>query len=297
MIKRVVITIPAYNEEKSIGDVLKNIKTNLTGKYNYRLLVVDDGSTDKTAELARQNGAIVVSHPRNYGLSETFKTEITECLKYKPHVVVHTDADGQYPAEKISQLIEEVENGADLVLGSRFLEGKHADSFVKDITNRLFAFAISSLIRHKITDSTTGFRACTPKVASLGIISGHTYTQEQIIRAARNKLKIIEVPITANKTRRSRLMKSHPLFHPIEYALKAWVNIFRIYRDYEPLKFFGYMGFGLMLIGLIIGLWLFAIYFNTGRIGHLPSAILSMMLVVSGLQIVLFGLLADTRRT
>ena len=293
---RIVVTIPAYNEEKNIVDVLKNIKTNLTGKYNYKFLVVDDGSTDKTAELARQNGAIVISPPRNYGLAEPFKPEIAECIKQKADIIVHTDADGQYPAEKIPKLIEEIENGADLVLGSRFLEGKHADSFVKDITNRLFAATLSSLIKHKITDSTTGFRAFTRDVAQLGTISNHTYTQEQIIRTARNKFKIVEIPIQAKKTRRSRLMKSHPIFHPFEYAAKAWVNIFRIYRDYEPLKFFGYFGSSAMAIGLLLGLWLFTIYFDTGRVGHPNTAILSMLLIISGLQIILFGFLADIKR-
>jgi len=296
MIKRVVITIPAYNEEKSIGDVLKNIKTNLTGKYNYRLLVVDDGSTDRTAEIAKQNGAVVISHPNNYGLAEAFKTEIAECIKQKADIIVHTDADGQYPAELIPKLISEIENGASLVLGSRFKESKHADSFVKDITNRIFAAAISSMIKHKITDSTTGFRAFTQNVAQLGTISNHTYTQEQIIRTARNKLKIVEIPIQAKKTRRSRLMKSHPIFHPFEYAVKAWVNIFRIYRDYEPLKFFGYIGSSIISAGLILGLWLFWIYFNTAKVGHPNTAILAMLLVVTGLQILLFGFLADMKR-
>src|SRR3989338_1688478 len=293
----VIVTIPAYNEENSLGQDLQDIRANLGKRYKYKILVVDDGSTDGTAQIAKQNGAIVISHPRNYGLAETFKTEISECLKHKPDVIVHTDADGQYPAEYIPVLIEKVLEGNHLVLGSRFKQSKHADSIVKDLTNRIFAAALSSMTKYKITDSTTGFRAFTKDIANLGIISNHTYTQEQIIRAARSRLKIAEVPIAARKTRQSRLMKSYPLFHPIEYAVKAWINIFRIYRDYEPLKFFGYFGSGAMTTGLLLGLWLFAIYFNTGRVGHPNTAILSMLLIISGLQIFLFGFLADMQRT
>src|SRR3989338_254708 len=138
IMKRVIVTIPAYNEEKNLAQVLQEIKLHLIGKYDYRLLVVDDGSTDRTAEIAKQNRAVVISHPHNYGLAEAFKTEIAECVKQKADIIVHTDADGQYPAELIPKLISEIENGASLVLGSRFKESKHADSLEKiEITSHL----------------------------------------------------------------------------------------------------------------------------------------------------------------
>ena len=118
---KVVVTIPAYNEEKSIGEVIKKIKEVMqSNKYNFKILVVDDGSRDRTKEVARENEAIVFSHPVNMGLAETFRTEIEKCLELKVDIIVHIDADNQYRAEEIPLLIKGIEDGYDLVLGSRF---------------------------------------------------------------------------------------------------------------------------------------------------------------------------------
>src|SRR3989338_3742357 len=118
---KVIVAIPAFNEEKSIKEVISRVtKVMDAGRYNYEILVVDDGSKDKTAEIAKKAGAIVYSHPKNYGLAETFKTEIKRCLDLKADVIVHIDADGQYLPKEIPALIKEVKNGYDLVLGSRF---------------------------------------------------------------------------------------------------------------------------------------------------------------------------------
>ena len=123
---KVIISIPAYNEEKTLPHVLKEIKEVMEDKkikdksYHYQILVLNDGSKDKTIEVAKAGGAIVVSNRRNLGLAQTFKTEMKECLKLKADIIVHTDADGQYPAKHIPELIEKVREGNDLILGSRF---------------------------------------------------------------------------------------------------------------------------------------------------------------------------------
>jgi len=294
---KIVVTIPAYNEENTIASVIASVKNVMSAtKYKYKIHVLDDGSRDKTAEIARAAGAVVFSHPKNYGLAEAFRTEIKKALENNADIIVHTDADGQYPAEDIPKLIAEIENGSDIVLGSRFLGKIEYMPFMKKLGNRAFSKAISHITGTRITDGQTGFRAFTKDVAKLDIISNHTYTQEQIIRAVRNKFKIKEIPIYAKKTRASKLMKSHPLLQPFEYAAKAWINIFRIYRDFEPLKFFGYFGTAFLLSGFAIGLWLLSILFNTGRIGHIPASILAMLLMVAGIQVWLFGFLADMQR-
>ncbi len=290
---KVIVTIPAYNEEKTIGKVITNINRVMKDKrYNHQILVVDDGSKDKTAETAKKAGAIVYSHPKNYGLAETFKSEMEKCLELKADIIVHIDADEQYRAEEIPKLIKEVENGYDLVLGSRFKGKIEYMPFVKKLGNRLFSRIISNIAGLKVSDSQTGFRAFNKNIAKIGIISSYTYTQEQVIRAVKNKFKVKEVPIYfAKRKGKSRLMKN-----PFQFALKAWLNIFRVYRDYEPMKLFGRIGGFFLLTGFLLGLWLVYLYLTKGVIGRTPSLILSMLLIVTGIQITLFGFLADMNK-
>ncbi|MBI2671175.1 glycosyltransferase family 2 protein [Candidatus Woesearchaeota archaeon] len=293
---RIIITIPAHNEEKNIGKVIESIKSvmGLTKyKNQYKILVVNDGSKDRTAEIAKGHGAIVYSHPYNYGLAETFRTEIQKCLELKADVILHIDADGQYLASEIPTLLKEIENGYDLVLGSRFMGIIEEMPTLKRLGNIAFSKVISNITNFKITDCQTGFRAFTKDIATgVPVISTHTYTQEQIIRAIKQKYKIKEVPVYfARRYGKSRLIKN-----PIEYAIKAWINILRVYRDYEPLKFFGTIGTISVIMGLAIGLWLFTLFVTTGVVGHYPSLILCFLLITTGIQIILFGFLADMKK-
>lgn len=294
---KIAVTIPAFNEEQTLGAVLQEIKKVMDEhKYDYFINIVNDGSTDKTAEIAKSFGAFVVSHPYNYGLAEAFKTEIKACLEKGADVIVHTDADGQYPAEDIPKLIKEIENGNDLVLGSRFLGRIERMPFAKRLGNVLFSKAISHITRVKITDAQTGFRAFTKRVAKLDIISNHTYTQEQTIRAIKNKYKLKEIPVDTKETRPSRLMKSHPFLQPFEYATKAWINIFRIYRDFEPLRFFGVFGSVFIFIAILCSIFLTYTFITSGRVGHIPLTIVTALLYIVGVQIILFGFLADMKK-
>ncbi len=291
---KIVVTIPAYNEEESIGKVIEDIKEVMSKKgYNYKLLIVDDGSKDKTAEIARQKGAIVVSHYANLGLAEAFRTEIKKSLEMGAGIIVHTDADGQYQAKDIPLLVEEIKRGYDLVLGDRFSGGIETMPLIKKLGNKAFSRAISKIINAKVNDCQTGFRAFTNEVASrVQIISSHTYTQEQIIRAVKMGYKIKEVPTYFS----ARKGKSRLLKNPFEYAVKGWINILRIQRDYNPLKFFGVFGIWLILVGLIIGIWLVKNFLETGQVGHVPSTILCMLLITTGLQAIFFGFLADMNK-
>jgi len=291
---KIIITIPAYNEEKTIVGVIKEIKEVMDETdYNYRILVINDGSKDKTEKVAKQAGAIVFSHPANLGLAETFRTEMQKCLEEGADIIVHTDADGQYQAKDILKLIKEVENGFDLVLGDRFAGGIEKMPLMKKMGNKAFSRTISRITNKKINDCQTGFRAFTKEVAQKIIIkSDHTYTQEQIIKAVRQKYKIKEIPTYFS----ARLGKSRLMRNPFEYAIKAWINILRIQRDYKPLKFFGSIGLFFMLLGIILGIWLVKLFLTTGKVGHLPSTILCMLLIISGLQILFFGFLADMKR-
>lgn len=293
--KKIIVAIPAYNEECDIGRVIDEIKQALsTTKYasSYSILIFNDGSHDNTVAIALQHGAIVASHKRNQGLAQTFRDEMKECINLGADIIVHTDADGQYPAAAIPALIEKVEQGYDLVLGSRFHRSLDHMPLLKWLGNWAFSIVLTQLTKVKLTDTTTGFRAFTREVAEdIQYINTFTYTQEQIIKAAKQKFRITEIAIKARPTRASRLFKN-----PWQYAVKAWINIFRIYRDYEPLQFFGRIGGFFVIAGIAMGLWLTYRFITLGYVGKLPSTVLTMLLIMVGLQIVLFGFLADMMR-
>ena len=289
---KIVVTIPAYNEADTIAAVINKIHEVMgQNKYNYKILVVDDGSKDKTAEIAKKEDAIVYSHPKNYGLAEAFKTEVEKSLDLGADIIVHIDADTQYKAEEIPKLIAEIENGYDLVLGSRFKGTIESMPFMKRMGNIAFSKVISNITGMEISDGQTGFRAFTRKVAdSIKITSGHTYTQEQIIRAVREKFRIKEVPVYFAK----RKDKSRLISNPFDYAIKAWINIIRIYRDYKPLKFFGVIGTLIFSAGFVLGLYLsYVQIFGEGVNRHLGLMMLDILILSIGLQIIIFGFIAD----
>ncbi len=291
VIMKIIVSIPAYNEAKKIAEVTAKINEVMKKeRYNYKILVVDDGSRDETADAARKAGAIVYSDPVNLGLAETFRTEIRKCVEMNADVIVHIDADGQYLPEEIPKLIQKFKEGYDIVLGSRFRGTIEYMPFLKKMGNRAFSRVISRLVKFKVTDCQTGFRVFSKKVAeSINIISDHTYTQEQIIKAVKMGFKIAEVPVYfASRKGRSRLIKN-----PLEYAVKAWINIFRIYRDYEPLKFFGKIGMSMTSTGFLIGLYFIFLHFTEGIKGHTGLFFLMILLMVVGFQIIVFGFLAD----
>jgi len=288
---KIVVTIPAYNEEKAIGIVIDKIKEAMEGnRYEYEILVVDDGSKDKTAEVAKKENVVVYSHPKNYGLAETFKTEIKKSLEMGADIIVHIDADNQYQPVEIQKLIKEIDNGYDLVLGSRFKGTIESMPLIKRFGNKAFSRVISNITGMKISDCQTGFRAFTKEVAEkIDIISDHTYTQEQIIRAVRKKFRIKEVPAYFAK----RKDKSRLISNPFRYAARAWINIIRIYRDYEPLKFFGIFGTAIFGFGFLIGIYLVYLHFTSGISGHFGLMMLDILILSIGLQIIIFGFIAD----
>lgn len=291
----IIVTIPAYNEEKTIGVLVKKIKGSVNNqKHKYKIIVVDDGSEDNTAEVAKRAGAVVYSHPKNYGLSECFKTEVKRCLEHKADVIVHIDADLQYMPNEIDKLVKEIENGYDLVLGSRFKGKIEEMPLIKRLGNIAFSKVVSQITGISISDAQTGFRAFTKEVAeSIPITSNHTYTQEQIIRAVRKKFRIKEVPIYfAKRSGKSRLIRN-----PFGYALRAFINLVRVYRDFEPLKFFGVIGGIIFSIGIILGLYLvYFQFFGSGAFRHLGLMMLDILILSIGLQIIIFGFIADMNR-
>lgn len=291
---KIVATIPAKDEEETIRGVIHRLSAILrkTG-YFFEIIVIDDGSTDKTKEICKSERVACISHKRNLGLAQTFQTEMKECLKRNADIIVHIDADGQYSPEDIPLMLFEIEKGYDLVLGSRFLGKIEKMSFIKRLGNKLFSRVISSIIGFRITDGQTGFRAFTRGVAEkIEIRSNHTYTQEQIMRAAASGFNITEVPVVFRKRESgdSRLIRN-----PLGYAWKAGINILRTYRDFKPLNFFGMIGLTVMLPGIALALWFVYLNFTTGIAGHMFAMMLMVMFIITGLQIVLFGFMVDKK--
>ena len=289
---KIVVTMPAYNEEKTIGALINKIHEVMKSNgYNYKILVVDDGSRDNTAKIAKKSRAVVFSHPKNYGLAESFETEIEKSLELNADAIVHIDADGQYLPKEIPNLLAEIKNGYDLVLGSRFKGKIESMPLIKRFGNKAFSRVISNISGISITDAQTGFRAFTRKVAeNIKIQSDYTYTQEQVIKAVRGKFRIKEVPVYFAK----RKDKSRLISNPFGYAIKAWISIIRIYRDYEPLKFFGMVGALILSIGFILGLYLVYVqFFAEGVNRHLGLMMLDIIILSIGLQTIIFGFIAD----
>ncbi len=291
---KVLVTIPAYNEEKTIGKVIYSIFQAYKGRTDKIMVqVIDDGSTDNTVSIVKSLGAKVVSHKRNLGLGRAFQTEMKEALKEKPDVIVHFDADGQYIAQDIPRLVDVVQKGYDLVLGSRFTGHIESMPVLKRLGNIAFSIVLSQICKGRITDGQTGFRAFTPEVArEIDIHSEHTYTQEQLIRAFRQGFSVREIPVYFAK----RDGKSRLISNPFEYASKAWINIIRIYRDYQPLKFFGGIGLAMFGAGFLIGLYILYKFIQLGRIGQVPLTLFGVLLMTVGLQVILFGFLADMQK-
>lgn len=286
---KIVITIPAYNEEDTVGVVLDDIKQVMAAlEHECELIVVDDGSADNTMNVAKKAGAIVYSNAYNLGLAETFRVEVEKALQHEPDIIIHIDADGQYRAEEIPKLIKPIlEEHYDLVLGSRFAGQIEEMALVKKIGNKLFSKVISGITKIRITDSQTGFRAFTREIAEqIEIVSTHTYTQEQVIKAVRGKFRVKEVPVYFAKRRsgKSRLMSN-----PFDYAVRAWIDLFRIYRDYNPLSFFGWTGFSLIATAMLLAVYSILI------LGKLLDVTV-VVLLLGGIQIILFGFLAEMIR-
>jgi glycosyltransferase involved in cell wall biosynthesis len=285
--------VPAHNEEASIGDVIRRIPRDF-GRCKARVLVIDDGSTDKTAAVAKENGADwVVSLGARRGLGRAFGIGLSEALSHGADILVLVDADGQYDPEQIPELVEPVErNLADLVLGSRFSGWIEEMPFGKRFGNRVATMLTSYLAGIDTTDAQTGFRAFSRDAAMrLNIFGGYNHAQQSLIQAAHKNLRIAEVPVNFRKRLhgKSRLIGSLP-----GYAHKAGLTTLRAYRDYRPLPVFLTIGGLLFLAGMAVGFRVLIHFVQTGQVTpYVPSAILTAVLLILGFQAIFLGLLAD----
>ena len=211
---KLVVLVPAFNEEKNIENTIRSIPKKIFGIDEVKVLVVDDGSTDKTMDKAMNGGAYrVVSHRTNTGVGAAFMTGIRNAISMNADILVAVDADSQFDSNQIPELISPIlNNQADVVIGSRFKEGKPKNiPRIKYLGNMIFTRIVSGLVQQKFTDTQTGFRAYSKKaLLNISVVNDFTYTQEVLIDLKFKGLQITEVPITVkyDDKRKSRVVKN-----------------------------------------------------------------------------------------
>ena len=290
---RLIIQIPCFNESTTLPGTLAELPKLIPGIDRIEVLIIDDGSADGTAAVARESGVHhVVEFPENRGLAAAFRAGLEESLRQGADVIVNTDADNQYNADDIAKLVRPILDGeADVVIGDRGVgELKHF-SPLKRRLQRLGSWFVGRASGLKTPDATSGFRAFSREAALSTIVqSGYSYTLETLIQAGARGRTVKFVPIRVNRqTRPSRLMKSIP-----HYISKSSVTIMRAYALYRPLRVFSILGASFVLLGMIPGIRFLYYYFVLDeRVGHVQSLILGAILLIIGFQVLLIGLLAD----
>ena len=290
--KKLIIQIPCFNEEQTLSAALADLPREIEGIDKIEWLVIDDGSTDETVNVAKRNGVDhIVSHPKNLGLAKAFMTGLSTCLELGADIIVNTDADNQYRADCIPDLIHPILEGkAEIVVGARPIDEIEDFSPIKKFFQKLGSWTVRLVSGTNIPDSPSGFRAISNSAArQLNVFNSYTYTLETIIQAGQKDIPITWVPIRTNEYMRpSRLVKSIP-----SYITRSMVTVFRIFVVYKPFRFFMGVGSAILLGGTLIGLrFLYYLFTESGE-GHIQSLILSSILVGIGFQTVMGAFLAD----
>jgi len=289
---RVIIQIPCYNEEATLPQTVRDLPRSLPGVDEVEYLVIDDGSTDRTAEVARELGVRhIVRLGRNQGLATAFVAGLEAALKVGADIIVNTDADNQYRGEDIGRLIKPILEGrADIVVGNRGVGTIPDFSPLKRVLQQCGSWVVQQAAGITIPDATSGFRALSREAALRTIVlSEYSYTLETLIQAGTRRMAVEYVPVRTNpQTRRSRLMRG--LLH---YLVNSTATIIRTYTMYRPLRVFLLLG-GLMITGgAALGLRFLYFYLIGLGGGHVQSLILASILTIVGFQVCLIGLIAD----
>lgn len=289
---KLVIQIPCYNEEGTLGVTLQALPKSIEGIDEIQVLVIDDGSTDKTLDVARENGVKdFVILTKNVGLAKAFSAGLSEAIKLGADIIVNTDADNQYNANDIEKIVKPIiESRADIVIGARPIQNIQHFSFVKKCLQKLGSWVMRLVSSTKIADATSGFRALSHEAAlKINVFDNYTYTLETIIQAKAKGLEIISVPISVNgELRESRLIKN-----VFDYIRRSTFTMMRMFIVYRPFRFFAAIGCLFLIPGFLLGLRFLCFYFNHAGQGHIQSLILAAVLIITGVQVGLIAVLAD----
>lgn len=289
---KLIVQIPCLNEEETLPATVADIPRAIPGVDVVELLIIDDGSTDKTVDIARELGVQhIVRFTQNRGLAAAFATGLDACLKLGADIIVNTDGDNQYAGSDIPNLIAPILAGqADIVIGNRETDTIAHFSPTKKRLQKLGSWVVRQASDTDIPDTTSGFRAYSRDAAlRINVTTDYSYTLETIIQAGKQHLAVGHVPVGTNpKLRDSRLFGS-----TWSYLSRSAATIMRIYTMYEPLRVFVTAGVLLLLGGLALSLrYLYFVYLGEGT-GHVQSVIVAAVLFIAGFQVIMIGLMAD----
>jgi len=289
---KLIIQIPCLNEELTLPATLKDLPKSIDGIDNIEILVIDDGSTDKTVEVAESLGVHhIFKLTNNKGLAKAFISGVNQALKLDADIIVNTDADNQYFGGDIAKLIQPIlRREADIVVGDRQVETIRHFSPMKVFLQKFGSWVVQQLSGTLIPDATSGFRAYSRDAAlQLNVVSDFTYTIETIISAGKKNLAITHVPVKTNKKlRESRLFPSIRV-----YLRRSLVTMLKVYSMYRPLKLFTIVGGTTFIMGFAIGCRYLFFFFMGQTEGHIQSLILSAILLIVGFQIIMMGIAAE----
>ena len=291
-----VVIIPALNEEKTIASVIRGIPASMPGIQTMQVVVVDDGSTDSTAQTAAMLQAHVVRHRKPMGVGAAFQTGLKKALELQADIIVNIDADGQFNPADIPLLIAPIQSQqADFVTATRFAKAEYVPQMpaVKKWGNKQVVRIVNLLTGKKFTDVSCGFRAYSREAALRLTLFGHfTYTQESFIDLAFKHIDILEVPIKVRGEREHG--KSRVFSNPFHYAVKSASIMFRAGRDYKSFYFIGIPGLVIFLAGLFMGVFLLVHYSRTGQTAPYRSLVSgSGTLLIIGFLLLVISTVAD----
>ena len=289
---KLIIQVPCYNEEETLGITYNDLPQHIDGIDEIEYLIINDGSTDRTVEVARELGFHhVVSFKQNKGLAKGFMAGLDACLRLGADIIVNTDADNQYCGADIEKLVRPIlEEKADIVIGERPIDDTEHFSWKKKKFQHLGSWVVRVASGTNIPDAPSGFRAYSREAAlRMNVVNEYTYTLETIIQAGHEKLAMTSVPIHTNgETRPSRLFSSM-----WRYMKRSSAVIIRSFLMYKPLRFFSMVGAVFLMLGMILGIrYLYYLAIDPGA-GHIQSLILCAILIIAAFQCFVVGLLAD----